>query len=372
MRIILLLITLAACLPSVSFAASLTEQIVVDPSVRDQLSKPLTLVYGNKIFVVPAKTLRGFVKFKQEGDTTFMRLVPGAIYDFLNVNVSPVVNEPGEEVRVVFRNGISEIKELAKDGKIVDGVKTSFGIRDALAKRKTSASVYMKRHVPEVASLKDFTKLGIKDKIGQGVSSFAGSPKNRIKNIEVGRLRVQGLLIAPDEEFSLNKYLGPVTEENGYLPELVIKEKTTKPEFGGGLCQVSTTLFRAAINAGLKITERHNHAYPVAYYGKPGFDATIYIPKPDLRFKNNTGRWLMVQSSVEGSKLIFDFYGVNDGRVVKTDGPHTVEKLPDGSLKTLFRQTVVDKKGKEVINDLFKSEYKSEKLFPTERKTNGE
>jgi len=166
--------------------------------------------------------------------------------------------------------------------------------------------------------------------------------------------------------------LGAITEATGFVPELVIKENVTKPEYGGGLCQISTTIFRAAINAGLDVTERHNHAYPVKYYGVPGFDATIYLPRPDLRFVNNTGKWLMLQSSISGSKLTFQVFGVSDGRNVKIDGPHIIEKMPDGSMRTLLREVVTDKKGKEVLNKLFPSEYKSPDLFPVVRKENGE
>ena len=86
----------------------------------------------------------------------------------------------------------------------------------------------------------------------------------------------------------------PFTIEAGYLPELVIKGDEIKPEIAGGLCQVGTTMFRAAMNSGLKITERQNHSLVVSYYndlsnGNPGTDATIYDPHPDFRFLNDTG-----------------------------------------------------------------------------------
>jgi vancomycin resistance protein YoaR len=81
---------------------------------------------------------------------------------------------------------------------------------------------------------------------------------------------MQGVIIKPGEEFSFNHYLGPVKAEQGFLPELVIKRTGTVPELGGGLCQVSSTTFRAAMNAGLPITQRKNHAYAVQYYSPQG------------------------------------------------------------------------------------------------------
>lgn len=210
----------------------------------------------------------------------------------------------------------------------------------------------------------DKERLHLKDLVGEGRTNFAGSPKNRIYNINRSLEQFQGIIIAPGEEFSFVDYLGEVDGEHGYLPELVIKNNKTEPEFGGGICQVSSTVFRAAIYGGMKITERRNHAYPVQYYRPYGMDATIYIPKPDLRFKNNTPGHILLQSTIEGNNLIFRFYGTKDGRTTTVDGPHILESNADGSMRTVFSQTVLDKDGKELIKDTFWSNYKSPSLFP--------
>jgi len=155
-----------------------------------------------------------------------------------------------------------------------------------------------------------------------------------------------------------------VDGEHGYLPELVIKNNVTEPEFGGGICQVSTTAFRAAIYSGLKITARKNHAYPVSYYNPQGMDSTVYVPNPDLRFINNTPNYILIQTKIVGTQLIFDFYGTDDGRKTTVDGPYTTDKQPDGSLKAHFTQHVIDKDGKEFIDDIFNSAYGSPYKFP--------
>jgi len=157
--------------------------------------------------------------------------------------------------------------------------------------------------------------------IGTGHSNFAGSPSNRIHNIKVGTNVYSGLIIAPGEEFSVIENLGPVNQESGYLPELVIKEGKTIPEYGGGLCQVSTTLFRAALNAGLPITARQNHSYRVSYYEPAGTDAAIYNPWPDLKFINDTDHHIMIQSRLIGNDLYFDFWGTSDKREVSISDP---------------------------------------------------
>lgn len=359
---------------SFAFAANpLLDEISVDTvQIKKVMAKNFILDADGKKFTVPVRTLKNFVSLKEEGDTTALKLKAWHIYDYLNIYVSPTVNDEGANARFVMKNGVWVFSAPGREGKIVDGVKTSLAIRGALATGKNSAKVAMKKYLPPITNEKEFKKLGLSAVIAEGTTSFSGSPANRVKNIVVGKNKLQGILIAPDAEFSLNKNLGEIDEKSGYFPELVIKEQVTKPEYGGGLCQISTTLFRAIVAGGFNVTERHNHAYPVKYYGTPGFDATIYSPRPDLRFINNTGNWLLLQSSIVGSKLSFQIYGKPDGRKVKIDGPHLIEKRSDGSIKTLLREVVTDKTGKEILNKLFPSEYKSPKLFPVETKANGE
>ncbi|HMN19685.1 MAG TPA: VanW family protein [Candidatus Moranbacteria bacterium] len=216
---------------------------------------------------------------------------------------------------------------------------------------------------PNVASA-DINKLGIAKLIGEGSSDFKGSPKNRIHNIKVATARFNGVLIKPGEEFSFVTLLGPVDGEHGYLPELVIKQGTTEPEFGGGVCQVSTTAFRAAIYSGLEITARRNHAYPVSYYNPQGMDSTIYVPRPDLKFVNNTPAHILIQAKIDGTKLLFQFYGTDDGRKVEVDGPKIIERKPDGSLKTTFSQKVFRADGSVLVEDTFNSSYDSPYKYP--------
>lgn len=210
----------------------------------------------------------------------------------------------------------------------------------------------------------DRERLGLKELVGEGHTNFKGSPKNRIYNIKRALEQFQNIIIAPGENFSFVKYLGAVDGEHGYLPELVIKNNETIPEFGGGICQVSTTVFRAAIYSGMKITARRNHAYPVRYYTPYGMDATVYIPKPDLSFINNTPGAVLMQSTIEGTELTFRFYGTKDGRKVTVDGPHILERNPDGSMKTVFNQLVTDASGATLVDESFWSNYKSPALFP--------
>ncbi|KKU29097.1 MAG: VanW family protein [Candidatus Amesbacteria bacterium GW2011_GWA2_47_11b] len=164
--------------------------------------------------------------------------------------------------------------------------------------------------------------LGIKELIGRGQSNFAGSIANRIFNLKKAAGNMNGILVAPGETFSFNKYVGDISAAGGYRQAYVIKEGRTVLGDGGGICQVSTTLFRAILAAGLPIEERTAHAYRVHFYeedSQPGFDATIFTPDVDLKFKNDTPAYILIQTIVDESKskLVFELYGTSDGRKVE-------------------------------------------------------
>lgn len=209
--------------------------------------------------------------------------------------------------------------------------------------------------------------LGITALLAKGVSNFSGSPQNRIHNIKVGTNRFNGILIKPGEKFSFNDALGEVGPEQGYEPELVIKDNKTIPEYGGGLCQVSTTLFRGIVYAGLEVIERFPHAFPVKYYNPQGFDATIYPPHPDLRFINNTPNNILLQTKINNYELIFELYGTKDGRKVEVIGPKQYDIQENGSMKAEITQRVTDKNGNIIIDKTFYSVYKSPDLYPVIR-----
>lgn len=289
-----------------------------------------------------------------------------AITDYL-VRLSERFDTEPKNTILAAKDGKVIVDTASENGRKLRIAESTDAIISSLSSKKSAQTLIIDLFVepkkPEF-SINDPSEIGITDLIGEGVTNFRGSPKNRIYNIHRALEQFQGLLIAPEEEFSFVRYLGEVDGEHGYLPELVIKNNRTEPEFGGGICQVSSTVFRAAVNTGLKITERRNHAYPVQYYKPYGMDATIYIPKPDLRFKNNTGGHIFIQPIVDGTQLTFQIFGKKDGRSTTIDGPHILESNPDGSMKTLFTQIVTTSDGMELIRDNFWSNYKSPSLFP--------
>lgn len=294
-----------------------------------------------------------------------LELLPDAMRTSI-VQFADKANRDPKNARLAVQDSKVVVAVPAESGITVDTEWSLAALEEALRAAQTDdLSVPLKSTItPAKVSEETLASLGITELIGTATTNFRGSPKNRIYNISRAVQDFDGVVIDPGATFSFVDHLGEVDGEHGYLPELVIKNNKTEPEFGGGICQVSTTVFRAALQSGLKITERRNHAYPVQYYKPYGMDATIYIPKPDLQFKNNTPGAILLVPEIDGMLLTFSMYGTRDGRTTAIDGPHILESNPDGSMKTVFTQTVTDGTGQVFINDSFWSNYKSPSLFP--------
>lgn len=274
--------------------------------------------------------------------------------------------EPIDATFNVVEDKVSNFS-LSQNGYRLDLEKSLQDINNFLSQTEKSNRIKLSFDIIEpTVKANDAGKLGIETLIGEGTSNFTGSTLSRIHNIKVATSRFDGLLIKPGEEFSFVKALGEVDGEHGYKQELVIKKGVTEPEFGGGVCQVSTTAFRAAIYSGLEITARRNHAYPVHYYAPQGMDSAVYIPSPDLRFINNTPGHILIKTELDVAKktLVFKFYGTNDERKVEIEGPRVISREPDGAMKTVFYQKVTDSQGNILINEDFKSSYNSPNDYP--------
>ncbi|MBL7078315.1 VanW family protein [Candidatus Shapirobacteria bacterium] len=166
----------------------------------------------------------------------------------------------------------------------------------------------------------DANQLGITGLVAKGESWFHHSIASRIHNVKTGSTRLNGILIKPGEEFSFNQAIGEISQKTGYQQAWIIEGGRTVLGDGGGVCQISTTLFRTALNAGLPILERHAHAYRVSYYeinSELGIDATVFSPSVDLKFKNDYPCHLLIQIEFDpvSKYLSFSLYGCPDGRV---------------------------------------------------------
>lgn len=274
------------------------------------------------------------------------------------------LDKPAVNARLDYKDGEIIAFDFPTKGKVLNISKSSRNIASALANGIDQAELVFDEVDPQI-TLEQIDNMGIKKLLGRGESDFGNSSQARITNIKVASRLFNDYLLKPGEEFSFNKILGDVDAVNGYLPELVIKNNSLIKEYGGGICQVSTTVFRAAILSGLRIVERRPHTLPVSYYNPQGFDATIYPGYTDLKFVNDTNNNILIQTSISGHKIYFDFYG-NDDRKVTITPPIQYDVKKNGSMKTVFTRTIVDNDGQTKTEE-FRSAYKSPLAFPTLR-----
>jgi vancomycin resistance protein YoaR len=182
---------------------------------------------------------------------------------------------------------------------------------------------------PKVDSDK-VAEMGIVEQVSEGTSYFKGSSPERVQNIVAAADKFKGVVVPPGEEFSFNQNVGDITQADGFVDALIIWGDRTAVGIGGGVCQVSTTAYRAAFWGGFPVTERHAHGYVVGWYGEPGMDASIFTPKVDFRFKNDTGHFLLVRSEVDKEKgrITFYFYGTKPDRTVEAGKPVVSNRKP--------------------------------------------
>lgn len=196
---------------------------------------------------------------------------------------------------------------------------------------------------------------GIKEVLAVGVSDYAGSTRRRLVNMKASIAQLDGYIIPQGETFSFNQVLGEVTEEKGYVWARVLRNSKNAWGLGGGVCQVSTNVFRAALNAGLEITDRRAHSIAIDKYAPTGLDATIFIGYQDLQFVNNTPGDVLMKFVMRDDKLVTVLYGTKDHRLITLEKTKHWEGY-DGRLATEWTRTVT--RGEQARIDVFNSNYR--------------
>ena len=298
------------------------------------LGSPLVVRAGDRTWSLSVAQLEAMLEFRRDPGSDTDRIVAG----LAEAPVIAFVRTIAQQVDRLPQDGQVrwDGKALAftKDG--IDGLQVDqpAAVRAILegAARDGREVVLPVQVAPASISATRLSALGIKDLVGTGSSKFAGSPPERANNVKVAAMKLHHQFVAPGTTFSFLEALGPITKEEGYLEGLTIQGDATVPGIGGGVCQVSTTLFRAAFFAGMPIVERHQHVYRVSYYeqdGSPvGFDAAVYDPGVDFRFRNDTGAPLLLDVSIDSASatLVFRLFGETTGRDVKLAASRANEK----------------------------------------------
>lgn len=295
---------------------------------------PIKLKYLKKEWVVSQKDLLGMMVFSKKDDVLIMNLNDDKIKEYIEINVAPEINQRSMLPKFSFKYGVIKNFEPGQEGRIID---TESFIE--LFKKGTLKEIELVVDVlpfPKNVT-EDVNDLGIREIVGKYSLGFEGSTEARTSNIKNGSRLINGLLIAPGEEFSMLGSLGTIDGENGYQKEAVIIDAAIHYGFGGGLCHISTTLFRTVLESGLPVTMRQNHSYNMPYYQPAGTDATIYVPSPDFRFVNDMENYILIQSEVVGQELYIELWGVKDGRIIEKTEPvvyNIVKPLPTKYTRT--------------------------------------
>lgn len=367
----------------------LTDLAAVQAQVQQILSAPVTLTApGSDPWIITPETLASWLVLRPvtsgDGTATLSVTLDPALASALAEEIASQVERPPTDAQFRFDDATGALVPVVESvpGQTLD-ITSTVSLIEAAANGEQRAVPLALTPVEPALSTEDGPQLGIVELIGEGTTSFAGSSASRVQNIVVGASQFDGVIIAPGETFSFNEYLGEVTAEKGYEESIIIWGNTTRADVGGGLCQVSSTAFRAAFWAGLPITERWAHSFRVSYYEPPvGMDATIYSPSVDLKWVNDTGHHVLVQTYADraNSRLTFRYYGTNPGRTVEMDGPYEdnpvahdppvyredptlpkgetkqIEWAKDGLDVTVYR--IIKENGVEVERETFFSRYR--------------
>jgi vancomycin resistance protein YoaR len=324
-------------------------------AARQILSQPLTLVIPNAqsgdagpwtYDVAVLANMLSVQRVSDNGGTPQVQvgLNPNALRDLL-VAIQPSVDRHPQDARFYFDDASAQLVliQSSQVGRTLDIDQSIRFINNALARGEHTVPLQVVEAQPAVNDNATAAALGITQNIAEYTSYFYGSSAERIQNIQAAAERFHGVLVAPGEEFSMGQTLGDVSLENGFAEALIIYGGRTIKGVGGGVCQVSTTLFRTVFFAGFPINERYSHAYRVSYYEQTasgavdsnlaGLDATVYFPLVDFKFTNDSPYWLLMETyvNVEARTLTWKIYSTPDGRSVtwETSGPQNVVPAPD-------------------------------------------
>jgi len=309
------------------------------------LSAPLTLTFADRTWTLDQEQIARMLTFaRAPGEPAQVSVNIRAISDTLD-RVSTEIGRAPIDARFDWNGGNLKVIRESREGRGVDPSAVATQIREHLFSNDRNIPLALTVTQPNVAS-GDADKLGIRELIREGKTSFAGSVPEKAHNISLAATRLNGTVIPPGEMFSFNKEVGPTTLAAGFQTGWGITlSKTgaqTIPSVAGGICQVATTLFHPVFHAGYQIEERHSHLYWIPSYGQPplgmkGLDATVDEDYGlDFRFINTTPDYLLIQSRVEGSTLIFDLYGTIPTWDVQIDGPVVSNVVPTD--RALVRQ----------------------------------
>ena len=309
--------------------------------LRSAMAIPVQVTHDGGVWTLPAADLGRFVTQaidpRKQGAAAFsLGMDRQRLSDWLAERLAPEINREASDAKVGW-NG----ERLVSTVPSVDGAELRVGdladlVQESFFGGHGAVAAPVEIAKPTIDS-NNLDALGITTLLGRGSSNYSGSSDGRATNVEVGAALLNGTLVPPRGEYSFDNSLGYITEEKGFVEAQVILGEAIGSDIGGGICQVSTTVFRAAYFAGMPITEWWPHRWRIPFYEydgwAPGLDASILQPSPDpatwgdFRFENPTDSWLLVESWTDGVNVVVNLYGADLGWTVESDGPVTGAKF---------------------------------------------
>lgn len=306
------------------------------------ISDAVTIVAGDTQWTVPKEMLINALVLPKEGDLSSPYLDTASLADAMQDIANEMYTAPVNAI-VGWNDGLYAV-ESDTPGQQVDIDALTAAIADAAASASSRSVDLPLTAVPADIRTDNLDELGITDMLAEGSSSFAGSSEARAENVRVSAEHLTHTLIPPGASCSFNDALGPISLDNGFVEGKIIKGEWIESDLGGGACQASTTVFRAALYAGLEFTEWHCHSFRLAFYeadgSKPGIDAAIYQPNNewewelDLVFTNPTDSWMLMEMTTEGETAVTTLYGAPTGYNVEVTVPYISDPIkPEGPLE---------------------------------------
>jgi vancomycin resistance protein YoaR len=315
-------------------ASELTESL---DDVRTAVSAPIRLAVGQTHWRLPRWKIVRILDLPSDGATSLAIGGPGGDAFFRRFR-KQVDRKPADAAFVVLPSDRVQVRPALPGLKLdVDAAKRAI-LAAALTPDDRVARLLVEQAQPE-RSTREARAMGITGRVA-GYTTYYGGDPNRIHNVQLVARLIDKALIAPGKVFSFNDTTGERTQDKGFLEAPVIINGELENGLGGGVCQVSTTVFNAAFEAGLPIESRTNHALYISHYPQ-GRDATVNYPDIDLKFRNDTGHWLLVRTFVGSYALTVKLYGTPQGRRVESEtgelketGPPGLKRVPDPSMLT--------------------------------------
>jgi vancomycin resistance protein YoaR len=346
---------------------------------RLALSAPVRLELGPTRWRLAPRRIARLLDLPSGGRTT-LEIGGPAARDWL-LRLARRVEKPAKDATFSVDGSHVEVV-AARPGTRLDTARAADSVLRAASRRRADLRVAQLPVEESPAKLSTIAAraMHIRGLVSSYTTEYGGIP-NRIHNVELVAHLVDETLIAPGATFSFNETTGERNAAKGFLEAPVIVNGELTTGLGGGVCQVSTTVFNAAFEAGLRITDRTNHALYISHYPQ-GRDATVDYPTVDLKFVNDTGNWLLLRTYVSSSSLTVNLYGTPVHRKVVSStgslvshgvpplkktvdpslapGEKVVEDYGVPAMTTSVTRDVYSADGKLLYHDIWYSSYRAE------------